>query len=302
MIIAIPRPPFSPWLRLAHIAAWGPSPGTGLGTRRELADWKLLLQLSGDSWLWYQDAGGSWPLHPGDLALVPPRTAYAWGVPVGAHLAVHFDLHAQPGLAYPDMLTITGGPVHHRPLRTCPVLDLRLGDDPVRCRAVVRPPSPRRWRERLEPLVRQWSRRDHERPAARLAAAGILAAAVADWIELARAEPAAASAGDAAVGRLLDGLGSAPPPRDLDVPGLARRCGLGETAFRAAFCRLAGLPPRAWLERRRVEHAATLMQDGGLAVAAAAAAVGYPDAFHFSRVFRRVMGCPPRAWLLRRRG
>ena len=71
---------------------------------------------------------------------------------------------------------------------------------------------------------------------------------------------------------------------------------MGQSAFRAAFVELAGLPPRAWLERRRIEHAAALLRDAGLGVTAAAAAVGYDDPFHFARVFRRLMGCAPRSW------
>jgi AraC-like DNA-binding protein len=296
VIIDIPSLPFSPWLRLAHQVSWGSGPGIGQGTQRRLRDWKFLLQLSGESWLWYAEAGGSWPLRPGDLALVPPGRTYAWGVPLGAHLAVHFDLHAQPALDHTGMVEITGGPVQARRLRSCPQLTLRIGDEVHRCLAVVRPPAPRRWQERFAPLVQQWARHDHARPAARLAAAGVLGEAFAAWLDLARPLPGRDAAARAAVGALLDRLAAAPPGRDLGISGLARQAGLGETAFRAAFQRLAGLPPRAWLERRRITHAAGLIREGGLGVADAAAAVGYDDPFHFTRVFRRVMGCPPRAW------
>jgi AraC-like DNA-binding protein len=295
VIIDLPPPPFSPWLRLAHQVAWTRSPGTGLGTRRQLRDWQFLLQLSGESWLWYEQAGGSWPLQPGDLALVPPATTYAWGVPLGSHLAVHFDLHAQPALASPDMVVITGGAQAAQPLAACPLLELRLGGEVRRCRAVVRVPSPRRWQERFAPLLRQHARGEQARPGARLAAAGILAAALADWLDLAAADPAGNPA-DLAVGALVDALATEVPARDLDIPALAHRCGLGETAFRAAFLRCTGATPRAWLERRRIAHAATLLRDAGLPVAAAAAEVGYDDPFHFTRVFRRVMGRSPRAW------
>jgi hypothetical protein len=50
-MIQIAPPPFSPWLRLAHVAQWGPGAAFGQGTRRRLRDWKLLLQLTGESWL-----------------------------------------------------------------------------------------------------------------------------------------------------------------------------------------------------------------------------------------------------------
>lgn len=295
MFVSIPDRPFSPWLRLAHRASWGPSPATGSGTRRHLRDWKFLLQLSGESWIWYEAAGGRWPLRPGDLALVPPGLTYAWGVPLGAHLAVHFDLHAQPGLSDADMVVYTGGLVEARQLRACPLLTLDLAGRHRVCRAVVRPSSPRRWQERFAPLLRQYALREHAAPEARLAAAGILAECVADWLELARPTPPRDAAARAAVAALLDGLGEV-PATDLDVPGLARRSGLGETAFRAAFRKVAGMAPRAWCERRRIDHAARLLRDGGQGVAAAAAAAGYADPFHFARVFRRVLGCAPRDW------
>lgn len=296
MIIDVPAIPFSPWLRLAHQVAWRASPITGQGTRRRLRDWQFLLQLSGESWLWYESAGGRWPLRPGDLAVVPPGVVYAWGVPDGTHLAVHFDLHAQPGLAGLDMVDMLGGPVATTRLRSCPRFTLRCGDEQHECLAVVRPPTPRRWQERFAPLVRQWVRRDHERSEARLAAAGILASAFTDWLALARPTPDRDAVARQAVGQVIDELSSGPPPRHLDIPGLAKQAGLGETAFRAAFCALAGLTPRAWLETRRVEYAAGLLRDGGVTVAAAALAVGYPDPFHFARVFKRVTGRPPRDW------
>lgn len=295
MFIDIPDHPFSPWLRLAHRASWGASPATGSGTRRHLRDWKFLLQLSGDSWLWYEAVGGRWPLRPGDLALVPPGQTYAWGVPQGAHLAVHFDLHAQPGLSDQDMVVYTGGPVEAGRLRSCPLLSLAMGGSRHLCRAVAHPPSPRRWQERLAPLVAMYARREHATPAARLAAAGILAECMAEWLQLARPAPPRDAAARAAVAGMIDALPEV-PAMDLDVPGLARRVGLGETAFRAAFRKVAGASPRAWLERRRIDHAARLLRDGGCTVADAAAAAGYADPFHFARVFRRVRGCAPSDW------
>ena len=296
MRIVLPPPPFSPWLRLAHIASWGAGTAVGQGTRRRLHDWKLLLQLSGTSWLWYEAAGGRWPLRPGDLALVPPGQVYAWGVPLGTHLAVHFDLHAQPALHAPDMVEHLGGPVEAPWLASCPEFTLDCAGHRRRYRAVVAAPSPRAWRARLQPLVQQGTRRDLATPAARLAAGAVLQAAVAEWFDLAAPAQAAGDAARQAVATVLDRLGDGPPPRDLDIPTLARRAGLGETAFRTAFHRLTGTTPRAWLEQRRIEHAARLLRDGGCSVAIAAAQAGYADPFHFTRVFRRVLGKAPLAW------
>lgn len=300
MLINVRPPPFSPWLRLAHIVHWPLGANTGTGTRRRLKDWKFLLQLTGVSWLWYADAvdgqPGRWPLHPGDLALVPPGCEYAWGIPNGSHLAVHFDLHAQPSLNAQAMVDYIGGPVDTRPLRECPRLRLQLGSDEHDCLAVVRTGSARRWCERLQPLVQQWSRHDHARPAARLAAAGILSAAVADWLAQATVTPSRRAPAELAVAAMLDRLATRPPSRDLDLSALARETGLGETSLRRAMRALTGMTPRAWLEHRRVEHAIGLLRDGRSTVSVAAAAVGYPDPFHFARVFRRVVGHSPSHW------
>ncbi len=297
MLIHVPSTPFSPWLRLAHIVHWRASPATGSGTRRRLRDWKFLLQISGKSWLWYAEAGGSWPMLPGDIALVPPGCDYAWGIPDGSHLSVHFDLHAQPQLIAPQMVEILGGPVEQRALRTCPRLRLHLGSSVHECLAVVRSGSLRRWRERLQPLVQQWSRHDLGKPAARLQAAGILSTAVADWLDLARVTPPRSAPAHAAVLAVLDRLAAGPPTREFDLAALVHATGLGETALRSAMRSLTGMTPRAWLEQRRVEHALGLLRDGGATVSAAAAAVGYPDPFHFTRVFQRVTGYPPSRWL-----
>ena len=286
------EPPFSPWLRLAHHAAWHASPNRGQGTRRRLLDWQFLLQTRGESWIWFEHADGSWPLRPGDLAVVPPGCIYAWGVPEGGHLAVHFDLRAQPALVAEDMVEVIGGPVTHRRLREVPHLEFDLGGSHIRCRAVIATGSPRRWTERFQPLIQQWSRRDHERPEHRLQAAGILCTAFSDWLELARERQDATGV---LIDDLLDQLAERGSDREVNVPALARRVGLGETAFRAAFRRRTGMTPRAWLERRRVLQAVPLLRDGGSPVSDAAAAVGYPDPFHFARVFRRVLGYPPSA-------
>lgn len=84
------------------------------------------------------------------------------------------------------------------------------------------------------------------------------------------------------------------------VAGLARRAGLGETAFRAAFRRLTGESPRAWLEHQRFERARHQLLTSTLAINRIAVACGYDDPFHFSRVCRRLTGMGPRE--LRQKG
>ncbi len=293
--VRLADPPWSPWLRLAHIAGYGEQ--TQSATLRRLRDWELVLQLSGDAWIWWERLGASEPLPPGHLLLIPPGEAHAQDQ-TGRHLAVHFDLTAQTGLAYPDMLERAGGErrrgdgqrrLHWR-LRTP---SGELGVIP----AVTRLAAPGAWRERFAPLVRQWLLRRHAGAAERLQAAGIIAGAVHDLIS--EHEPEAGL--NAEIGRDLSQILT---HLDLDgrrwtVAGLARRAGLGETAFRAAFRRFTGESPRAWLERHRFERARHQLLTTTLAIRRIATACGYDDPFHFSRVCRRLTGVGPRE--LRRR-
>lgn len=61
----------------------------------------------------------------------------------------------------------------------------------------------------------------------------------------------------------------------------------------ALFQREIGMTPTQFLQRERVYRAYRHLQEDGLSVKQAAARVGMPDPFHFSRVFRRIVGLPP---------
>lgn len=85
--------------------------------------------------------------------------------------------------------------------------------------------------------------------------------------------------------------------RDLpkaDVATLARRWGMHRTTLSKQFARRYGLPPDAWLRNWRAEKAKTLMM-GGMALAEVAAATGFADQAHLTRVFKRIHGAPPGA-------
>jgi AraC-like DNA-binding protein len=297
-IVAVPiaDPPWSPWLRLAHLMVYEGRETTA--TLRRLKDWELVLQLDGEAWIWWERWGASQPLPAGHMLLTPPGEAHAQGL-VGSHLAVHFDLHAQPGLAYPAMAESLQAKRRRADGPIAPVWRLQPAHGPaIEIPAVTRLAAPEAWRERFAPLVRQWLLRRHQGPAARLQAAGILAAAVHDLAAEREPDDGDPARVDRDLSHLLSFL-------DLDgrrwtVAGLARRAGLGETAFRAAFRRLTGESPRAWLERHRFERARHQLLTTSMAIQRIAAACGYDDPFHFSRVCRRLTGMGPRE--LRRRG
>lgn len=269
-----------------------PPGGDGAGVLRRLRDWELVLQLEGDAWIWWERLRLSTPAPQGSMLLIPPGEAHVQGQ-LGSHLAVHFDLCAQPDLDATRMVERVGD----RRRRQDAPADLRwrlvAADGAVHTiPALTRLAAPDAWRERLNPLVRQWLVRGQAAPAARLQAAGIIATALHDLAaesEPATAEGAAPTADLSSVLSLLDLAG-----RRWTVAGLARRAGMGETAFRAAVHRLTGRSPRAWLEQRRFERARSLLLSTDRPIARIAAACGYDDPFHFSRVCRRLTGLSPR--------
>src|SRR6266576_3040109 len=90
--------------------------------------------------------------------------------------------------------------------------------------------------------------------------------------------------------RLADDSALAPSLADL-----ARLTGLSRYQVLRRFERAYGLPPHAWLLRRRAERARVLIRDGAT-LAAAAAATGFADQSHMTRVFARQFGFTPGVW------
>ena len=63
--------------------------------------------------------------------------------------------------------------------------------------------------------------------------------------------------------------------------------------FSTLFRHQTGLPPMTFLIGLRMQRAMDLLQRGQHNVSEAARAVGYEDAFYFSRLFHRHLGVPP---------
>lgn len=83
------------------------------------------------------------------------------------------------------------------------------------------------------------------------------------------------------------------PPTRSD---LARLAGLSPTRFHAVFSAALGVAPMTYLAHLRLRRAQELLLSSALGIAEIGAAVGYDDAFHFSRAFKRGAGASPRAW------
>ena len=76
---------------------------------------------------------------------------------------------------------------------------------------------------------------------------------------------------------------------------LAAMTGLSKYQVLRRFQKAYGVPPHAWLQQRRAERARSLIRHGA-GLAAAAAACGFADQSHLTRVFVRQFGFTPGAW------
>ncbi|MFT7773869.1 helix-turn-helix domain-containing protein [Roseateles sp.] len=80
---------------------------------------------------------------------------------------------------------------------------------------------------------------------------------------------------------------------------LARRAGISRTALAQRFRAATGDTPLNHLRALRMQQAMQLLADARQPLEAVATAVGYQDAFGFSKVFKRTTGTSPRDFRLR---
>lgn len=78
----------------------------------------------------------------------------------------------------------------------------------------------------------------------------------------------------------------------VDLASLSHEAGLSPRQMRHAFARDVGLPMRAYLRWKRVRRAIAAVEEGAN-LSAAAAAAGFADSAHLSRVFRDQFGIAP---------
>jgi AraC family transcriptional regulator of arabinose operon len=86
---------------------------------------------------------------------------------------------------------------------------------------------------------------------------------------------------------------------DLSVTVLAKRANLSQSRFAALFRAQVGTSPQKFVEQRRLETAARLLDLTARPVASIAAEVGFPEALYFSTRFRLRMGMSPSAYRIR---
>ncbi len=83
---------------------------------------------------------------------------------------------------------------------------------------------------------------------------------------------------------------------DISLAEVARECGLSLSHFSRAFRQAVGASPHAWLMRRRVDAAKSMMHSNRLPLSEIALACGFADQSHFTRVFSRETGASPGQW------
>ena len=77
---------------------------------------------------------------------------------------------------------------------------------------------------------------------------------------------------------------------------VAQECGLSVSHFARAFAVTVGYPPHAWLIKRRLDRAKSMLPDGSLLLSDIALACGFADQSHFTRTFTREVGSSPGLW------
>ncbi|MEI8228100.1 MAG: AraC family transcriptional regulator [Planctomycetota bacterium] len=92
--------------------------------------------------------------------------------------------------------------------------------------------------------------------------------------------------------RLIDGN----PAHPWSLRELAARLGIAPPALVRRFHAVAGLPPMAYLARRRLELATGWLTNSDVPIGEIGNRVGWPDANYFTRRFRAMFGMSPTAY------
>jgi len=79
----------------------------------------------------------------------------------------------------------------------------------------------------------------------------------------------------------------------IEIPHLARLCGISESYLKQLFIATYGLPPKKYVIKRKMEHAIELLNSNMFTVSEIAQNLGYDNVYYFSRAFKETFGCAP---------
>ena len=100
---------------------------------------------------------------------------------------------------------------------------------------------------------------------------------------------------DRTVGRALNLL-HAQPTKAWTLEQLAKEAGLSRSSFAERFTGFVGIPPMQYLQKWRLQMAASKLSAGNASIAEIAAEIGYESEAAFSRAFKKMIGAPPAEW------
>lgn len=86
------------------------------------------------------------------------------------------------------------------------------------------------------------------------------------------------------------------PGQLVSVETLAERSGFSPERFSRLFQKIAGVTPKEFSIRTRMQRAAHLLRESDLSVEQISRALGYADVYFFSRQFKQRFGQSPTAW------
>lgn len=86
------------------------------------------------------------------------------------------------------------------------------------------------------------------------------------------------------------------PGRIFTVSELSKLAAYSKDHFTRVFSRVAGIGPKEFCIRVRMERAQQLLRESSMSIDQIASALGYADMFFFSRQFKQQFGMPPRRW------
>jgi len=87
---------------------------------------------------------------------------------------------------------------------------------------------------------------------------------------------------------------------DLGLMELAAAVGLSPSHYASLFRSATGMPPHAWLVKRRIERACEMLTSPAVTITDIAFALGFASSQHFATMFRKHTGVTPTEWRRRR--